>query len=160
QGPVDFRRACEAAAAKGITINTIFCGPKEEGVRTGWRQGAAVGLGAYAAIDQDCKLVAVAAPQDKELIRLSVAMNATYVPYGSATSRTASATNQSVQDRNALAISSSVAADRACYKGGTANNNMSWDLVDACNQGKVRIEEVPAGHLTDAVRSMNLAQRR
>ena len=39
QGPVDYKKACAAAIKQGITVNTIHCGPKSVGIRTGWQSG-------------------------------------------------------------------------------------------------------------------------
>jgi len=52
QGPVDFREAVAEAAAKGIVINTIFCGGRQQGVAMQWKAGADAGGGDYAHIDQ------------------------------------------------------------------------------------------------------------
>src|SRR5690606_135196 len=36
QGSVDFRSSVPQAIAKGVIVNTIFCGPDEQGRQTGW----------------------------------------------------------------------------------------------------------------------------
>src|SRR5262249_20749511 len=47
QGPVDFRPVVERARAHGITVNTIHCGPRAEGERTGWSEGARLAYGTF-----------------------------------------------------------------------------------------------------------------
>ena len=82
QGPVPYHEACEAAAGKGVVVNTIHCGDYQTGASTAWRDGALLAGGAYLNIDQNAPVVHIAAPQDDELAKLGVEINLTYIPYG------------------------------------------------------------------------------
>lgn len=157
QGGVDFRKACPAAAAKGIIVNTIFCGNHEEGVRTNWRDGAVLADGRYMNIDQNAALVHIEAPQDAEIARLGVALNSTYIPFGAA--GRAARENQAEQDRNAAALAPSVMTQRALSKSSVHYRNASWDLVDALAQKEVRLADIKDDDLPEAMRMMSLAER-
>jgi len=64
--------ACKSAIAKGIVVNTIHCGNEADGANGGWRKGAALAEGKYLIIDQDKAVVHVEAPQDAEIVKLSL----------------------------------------------------------------------------------------
>ena len=132
----------KAAADKGITVSTIFCGDRRKGIQTGWQDGARLAEGSYLCINQDHRSRAIAAPQDRELVRLSSQLNGTYVPYGDAKARAAFADRQKAQDANAAQATVSAAASRAGFKASGLYRNAGWDLVDALADGKVKLEEI------------------
>ena len=70
QGPKDYKEACKEAIAKGIMINTIFCGDFNEGVRTQWKDGADCSDGQYMNIDQDEKVVHIPTPFDDRIMEV------------------------------------------------------------------------------------------
>lgn len=158
QGPTDYRRAVRAASAKGITVNTIFCGPAGQGVETGWQDGAALADGRFVSIDHDAKIVHVAAPQDEEISRLGLALNGTYVPYGAAGS--ANAARQAVQDQNAASASAGSLMQRSLSKASSAYSNPTWDLVDATRDGRLDVAGLGDGELPEALRGKPAAERR
>ncbi|GMU21361.1 MAG: hypothetical protein AMXMBFR13_14540 [Phycisphaerae bacterium] len=158
QGPVDFRKSCQAAVERGITINTIFCGPDAEGVRTLWKDGAVLADGAYVSIDQNRVVQEPEAPQDREIARLGAEINKTYVPYGTDGRR--GSANQMAQDSNAFGLSNNVAVQRAMTKGSAQYLNVGWDLVDAVKQGGVKIEDVKPDLLPEELRGMTVQERK
>ncbi|MCK6552496.1 VWA domain-containing protein [Myxococcota bacterium] len=158
QGPVDFRRAIRAATSKGITVNTIFCGPEHAGVETGWRDGAMLADGRFLSIDHDAKVAHVTAPQDDEIARLGVVLNGTYVPYGAEGS--AYAARQAVQDQNALSSAPGSMMQRSLSKASAAYSNSGWDLVDATRDGAVDVERLADGQLPAELRGKPAAERR
>ena len=158
QGDVDFRKACPAAVAKGITVNTIFCGDHTQGISTFWKEGAVLADGKYMSIDQNARIAHVDAPQDKEIARLGAELNATYVPYGAR--GTAGYANQRAQDANARKLSASVSAERAVAKSSAQYRNELWDLVDAAKRGNVKIEAVKETDLPENMRKMSMAERK
>jgi len=160
QGPVDFRQACKASANKGVTVSTIYCGPNADGVRTMWMEASKLADGSYMNIDQDQKVVAIAAPQDKELAELSAKINTTYVAYGDKKKRDEAADRQVAQDANAAAASPASIVTRAQFKGSRLYNNARWDLCDACRLGKVKIEDLKEDQLPENLRKMTLPQRK
>lgn len=141
QGPVEPATACKLAASKGIIVNTIHCGSDAEGIRGGWKNGALLADGSYMVIDQNTAVAHIAAPQDTEIVKLSEQLNKTYVRYGKQADFAAE--NQATQDRNAAAAAPAASVQRAVTKS-AANvyDNSGWDLVDAIDKKKVKLEEV------------------
>jgi len=160
QGDVDYIKACKAAAAKGIAVNTIFCGPQKEGIRTHWQHGAQLADGSYMSVDQDRALAAESAPQDKELAQLGVQLNATYLAYGDATKRLEAAQRQSAQDANAARSAAGAAAARASFKASGLYRNAEWDLVDAVQEGKAKLESLTEDQLPEPIRNLTLEQKK
>ena len=75
QGTVNYSESCREAIAKGILVNTIFCGEEAEGVREMWKDGAVLADGSYMSINQNAAVVQIDAPQDKELAELGQKIN-------------------------------------------------------------------------------------
>ena len=101
QGPVDSKKSCQNAIAKGIIVNTIHCGTEAQGIAEHWNQGALLADGKYLVIDQNQAIVHIEAPQDKEIVKLNKQLNRTYINYGSAAP--AAKARQIEQDNNAAA---------------------------------------------------------
>jgi len=74
QGPVDYRKACEAAIKKGIMVNTIHCG---KGIPSGWLEGAKITDGKAMNISHTESVVHIESPQDKQIAQLGVDLNKT-----------------------------------------------------------------------------------
>ena len=158
QGEVDYKESCKAAAARGINVNTIFCGNYDEGISTQWRDGAMLADGSYMNIDQDSKAVHIEAPQDDEIARLGAKLNSTYIPYGERGSVFFG--NQSAQDSNAMRAAPQVMAERAVTKSSKIYNNANWDLVDATEQSDFKIEEVKEADLPEEMQKMTPDERK
>lgn len=157
QGSVDFRDAIRRAVSKGIAVNTIYCGPRDEGLRTGWKEGAMLADGTFASIDQDRRAPAIDCPQDGELARLNAELNSTYLAYGR--ERRARAEMQAAQDSLARAAAPSVAADRTVSKATGLYRNASWDLVDAVEEGQVSVEELDDEELPEELRGLSADEK-
>ncbi len=158
QGTADYRASCvEAVASRDIVINTIYCGSNQEGIASNWQDGARLGNGAYAAIDQTRAVVIPPAPQDNELARLGLAINDTYVPFGHAGAD--GALMQKAQDGNSLGISTSNLASRACAKGSAQYCNDRWDLIDAVDRKTVVLERIAPADLPAGMRGLTPEQR-
>ncbi len=99
QGTVDFKKACSDAIAKGIAVNTIFCGPRNQGVETGWEQGALLADGSFLNIDQNQEVAEIATPFDEKLTKLSADVNKTYIAVGDPEARKKLTERQVAQDR-------------------------------------------------------------
>lgn len=141
QGPVTPADACKLAAGKGIVVNTIHCGSNAEGISGGWKSGAVLADGSYMVIDQNNAIAHIAAPQDAEIVKLSEQLNKTYVRYGKASGFAAE--NQIAQDKNAEAAAPSAGLQRALTKScSRLYDNSNWDLVDAIETKKVKLEEL------------------
>jgi hypothetical protein len=154
QGPVDYRQACKAAIAKGITINTIHCG---KGIPTGWLDGALLTDGKSMNINHTAAVVHVAAPQDKEISKLGIELNKTYIAFGK--KGAAGLRRQSLQDKNAGNSSIATAQQRAVTKANAFYRNSTWDLCDAWKEGKVDLAKIKTEDLPEIMRKMTLKQR-
>jgi len=158
QGRVQYQDACKAAITKGIVVNTIHCGPENEGIEGKWKDGALLADGRFLSIDHNRAAVHVAAPQDKEIAELGARLNSTYVAYGSL-GRDAAA-RQSAQDMNAAAASSTVATQRAAAKASYNYRNESWDLVDALKYKNADLGKFKAEELPEEMRKMTIDEQK
>jgi len=153
QGSVDPMQACRDAKAMGIIVNTIHCGPRQQGVSGGWQDGATHGGGEFMVIDQDRAVRHFPAPQDKKIAELGVELNKTYLGYGKAWA--ANATRQRAADEGAFDNAASGAAvERAVSKASRNYHNAAWDLVDATRDGTVDLEKLDRAELPDELKGL------
>lgn len=145
--------AAKAAIARGIVVNTIYCGNPTDELAPAWREVAKLADGQFAAIQQDDAVVIVT-PFDQQLGELSVAMNPTYVLYGQ--QRLVWAENQSAQDSNAVSLNLAAAAQRCQTKASGLYHNPQWDLVDAVKDPKFDLAAVKKEDLPEALRTLSL----
>ncbi len=159
QGPVDYVKACRAAADKNITVSTIHCGSMATGVATKWEHGAKLADGSYMSIDHNAVATGIAAPQDKRIAELNATLNKTYVPYGDINKREASAARQAAQDRNALKSATGALPSRIQFKSSKNYINASWDLVDAVKDGKVKLADLKKDELPAEMQKLTADQQ-
>ena len=157
QGTVDYRSACRGAIAKGIVVNTIFCGGHASGIGGKWKAGADLADGQYMNIDHNRKVVRINAPQDTEIAKLNAELNKTYVAYGSAGKE--GEARQRAQDANAATAAPAVVAERAAAKASANYRNSKWDLVDAVKDGKVDLDKMEDAELPEEMKQMDRAER-
>jgi hypothetical protein len=160
QGGVDYKKACQDAAAKGITVSTIFCGDHEEGIRTNWQHGAQLADGSYTSVNQDRAVAAVSTPQDPELAKLSAELSQTYLAYGDQKKRLLFSQRQAGQDANAARSAAGAAAARAAFKASSLYRNTAWDLIDAVEGGKVKLETLDEKQLPEILRGVSVQKRK
>jgi len=153
----NFRYVAEEARNRGITINSIYCGDREVGVRERWDQVAACGGGSYSAIDMRCGTIQIESPQDKILLELNMKLNASYVPYGRLGE--AGQERQHEQDRNAGHVGVSSEASRVAAKASALYENSGWDLVDGVKQKKVVLRELKESDLPAAMQALPAEER-
>lgn len=157
QGGINYQTACRDAIAKGIIVNTIFCGGSDEGINTKWKDGADLADGRYMNIDQNAVAVHVDAPQDKRIAELGTELNRTYIGYGAAGE--AGKQRQAEQDVNAAAAAPSANTQRQLAKASALYTNEAWDLVDAAKAGK-KVEEMKADDLPAEMKNMSAEQKK
>jgi hypothetical protein len=151
QGRVDARSASKEALTKGIIINTIHCGNRQQGIDGAWHDGAALGGGDFLVIDQDKVVAHIDAPQDKRIAELSLKLNETYLGYG--TRRTEAAEMQKKADTDAIANNEKGAhVQRAITKSSSNYSNASWDLCDAVKEKQVDITKLKDEELPENLR--------
>ncbi|MFA5138634.1 MAG: FlgO family outer membrane protein [Elusimicrobiota bacterium] len=157
QGPVDFREAVAQAKAKGIFINTIYCGSRQSGIATQWKDGADLGGGEYMNIDQEREVVAIRAPQDDEIERLGRELNRTFIPYGRLGVKAEE--RQMQQDSAAAAVRGGAAVQRALFKAKKQySESASWDAATLVEGGK-RVSDLDAAQLPEELRTLSLKER-
>ena len=149
--------ATEAAASRGIIVNTIYCGSENDSDALGWRQVAASANGIFASINQDAAAVAnIPTPMDEQLTALNEELNDTYVAYGQ--TGIASRENQIEQDKNTAEMSLPAMASRTAAKASPLYKSESWDLIDAVESGK-SLEDVADKDLPDVMQEMEAEER-
>lgn len=154
QGAVPYAEACALAREKGIVINTIFCGDAQEGIGTGWKNGADITGGAYASINQDKETVYIETPFDGDIARLNNELNGTYIAYGA--QGRLHQEKQIAQDANAGKYGQANVADRASFKASKQYSNDKWDLVDAYKKDKAAIAK--RDQLPDSLKQLSEAE--
>jgi len=160
QGPVSYADSCKAAITKGIIVNTIHCGAEGEGINTKWKDGADLADGKYLVIDQNRAVVSIEAPQDKEIAKLGVELNKTYLAYGM--EGKLGAGRQVSQDAAVatLAPASGAVVQRSVAKASANYQNASWDLVDAYKEKDFKLAEVKAEQLPAEMKKMTADERK
>ncbi|MBI4051899.1 MAG: VWA domain-containing protein, partial [Elusimicrobia bacterium] len=159
QGPMDFREAIASAINKGILVNTIFCGNRQEGIATQWKAGSDLGNGDYMTIDQAVKVVYIQAPQDEEIQKLGNQINKTYIPRG--TYGKEAHLRQGAQDISVAALGTPGApTERALFKAKAQYSGAasSWDLVSEMESGKLKLEELKQEELPQDLKSLSPAE--
>lgn len=154
---VPFQSMCQALVARGIMVNALYCGSPEDDVAPGWREVARLADGRYASIDHDHGTIVIPSPFDDRLAELNSALNETYLPFGARGEE--GRTNQLAQDANAASLNSEAAASRCAVKA-QGLYFCAWDLVDACDTGQVKLDEIEVDELPEAMQTMTGDQRR
>ena len=140
QGKLNYKDAIANAKEKDVIVNTIFCGAYEQGINTGWKNGAQLTGGEYMAIDHNREVVHITTPYDDVIIRLNSKLNKTYISYGALGA--SKIQQQSAQDNNAMEMEEAVAVKRAVSKSSRLYTNSSWDLVDASKAEGFNIDKI------------------
>ncbi|MEJ7625683.1 MAG: vWA domain-containing protein [Ferruginibacter sp.] len=130
QGNIIYTKACEEAKKKGVIVNTIYCGDRQQGIREHWNLAGECGNGSYTNINQNEKEEDIPTPYDSTLFVLNEQLNGTYVYYGAAGA--SKFADQESMDKSNYSLSTEVAAKRVAVKGkSNLYKNTTWDLVDA-----------------------------
>ncbi len=156
QGDIDYRKSCQKAVNKDVSINTIFCGNYKEGIRTFWKDGANLGKGKYMNIDSDKKEVYIASPYDKALAQLNKQLNDTYIAYGISGKKMKA--RQEVQDNNAKSMGQQAYLNRAVSKSSKMYSNSSWDLVDAYKNNPDIVNDLTDKQLPEELQGKSKAE--
>ncbi len=153
QGAYYYENACKIAKNKNVTVNTIFCGNRNEGINTFWKHGADLTNGNFACIDSDAKSVHYDSPYDDQISSLNVALNKTYVPCNAA--GVSKKEKQLMQDLNAERLGKANASRRYLSKGSKVYRNSSWDLVDYSKGKSFDINKLDKKHLPDSLKNLS-----
>ncbi|WP_118949847.1 vWA domain-containing protein [Taibaiella helva] len=156
QGNVSYKEMISDAVAHDIYINTIFCGNREEGIDTYWKDGAERGKGKYFNIDSDRKVRFIETPYDKRIEACNEKVNKTYLGYGTAGS--ARKSYQELQDANARTVSAANYTERAVSKSKAMYKNAEWDLVDKVKDDKRALEKLSPEDMPGELKGKNKAE--
>ena len=102
----------------------------------------------------------IKAPQDEELAKLNMALNKTYVAYGSVKMRKEAQDRQVAQDENAAKANQAAAASRVQFKASGLYSNARWDLCDAYCEGKVKLEDLKDDELPEELKKLKPEERK
>ncbi|MES2733757.1 MAG: vWA domain-containing protein [Bacteroidota bacterium] len=158
QGNVNYKEACALARSKHIVVNTIFCGPMEEGISTSWKAGADLTGGNYMSIEQNRKTVFIPSPYDAKITELNIQLNTTYIEYGKGGKE--KKMNQSTQDNNAQSYGAGNAVKRAVSKSSHIYKNDSWDLVDKSEEKGFEVSKIDKEELPEPMKNMSDDQKK
>lgn len=153
QGNVNYTEACAKANRMGITINTIFCGNFNEGIRTSWKNGADIANGHYMSIEQNQKTVYIQSPYDDKISQLNNQLNDTYIYYGQ--QGKSKKIQQAAQDNNAAVYGQANVVKRAVSKSSHVYKNESWDLVDASAGAEFELDDISEESIPEEMKGMN-----
>ena len=155
----DFRTVSSQAGEQAIIIiNAIYAGQQQQGISENWHEVGRYGLGEFFAINTAAGIIQIDAPQDQELARLNISINATYIPYG--LHGEAGRDNQLQQDGNAQIMGNESFNCRNVAKASSLYFNGSWDLVDAVTQEGFKLEEVDVNTLPENMQHMTPEERK
>ncbi|QNA44165.1 vWA domain-containing protein [Lacibacter sediminis] len=157
QGSVSFSQACTEAKSKGVIVNTIYCGDRQQGIREYWNLVGECGNGSFSNINQDHKIEDIATPYDDEIFKLNEKLNSTYITYGARGQEFYS--KQEKMDVANSAMSKKAAIKRAETKSNSkVYNNAGWDLVDRAADNEAEIEKIDKKTLPDSLQNKTTAQ--
>jgi hypothetical protein len=156
QGSINYKEAASQASHRNIFINTIFCGDRQEGIQTYWKDGADKGAGKYFNIDSDKKVVFIETPYDEKIEVCNERINKTYIAYGA--TGASKKNNQAVQDKNARSISGANYIERSVSKSKSVYRNESWDLVDRAKQDKGVLKNISKDELPKELKDKSPAE--
>jgi hypothetical protein len=157
QGPVRYAASDGKAARKGIIVNTVFCGDRQEGIATSWKDGADRADGRYMNINKDEAVAQIDTPFDADIVRLGEQLNTTYLGYG--TAGESRKERQAAQDSNAASMGPEATVQRSVAKAQSVYSNEGWDLVDAVRDKSVSLQALKEDQLPAEMRKMTPAQR-
>jgi hypothetical protein len=157
QGPVNYKEIMKTAVNKDITVNTIYCGNYDQGVREFWYDGAQLGKGDYFNIDSDKAIVHINSPYDDKINAYNDSLNKTYYGYGRM--GISGKSNQVMQDANAESSAGAVKTERAIAKSKENYSNASWDLIDAVKKENKDIRTIKDEELPEEFRGKTAEEK-
>ena len=157
QGNISFTQACTSAKNKGIIVNTIYCGDRQQGIREFWNLMGECGNGSFSTINQDYKIEDIATPYDDEIFKLNEQLNTTYISYG-ARGQAYYEKQQKMDQANTM-MSKKAGIKRAEAKSNNmVYNNAEWDLVDRTGGKDDEIQKIDKKTLPDSLQNKSTAE--
>ncbi len=146
QGTEDYKEVIANAVKQNVIVNTIYCGPYDQGVKEFWYDGALLSQGNYFNIDSNKEIEYIKTPYDSIINVTNTSMNTTYMYYGN--NGNSKFEKQASEDKKAESKSAGALAERSISKSNYNYSNSSWDLIDAYKADstiliKLKEEELP-----------------
>ena len=147
----DWKKVCAEAVKRNLIINSVQCGADAETTRV-WKEIADRSEGSFFAIPQDGGVVAIAAPQDKELGVLNTKVGKTMIGWGDARTRG----NVGAKQMAAEAAAPAAAAARLSYNSKSGKTVQgSGELLDALAEKVVTLDKVKKDELPEELRKLS-----
>jgi Mg-chelatase subunit ChlD len=147
----DWKKVCVDAVKRDLIINSVQCGAEAETTRV-WKEIADRAEGSFFAIPQDGGVVAIAAPQDKELGELNTKVGKTLIGWGDAALRKEVLTKQGAGE---LAAPSAAAARLSFNVKSGKTVQGTGELLDAIAEKKVTLDKVKKDELPEELRKLS-----
>ena len=146
----DWKKVCAEAVKRDLIINAVQCGADAETTRV-WKEIADRSEGSFFAIPQDGGVVAIAAPQDRELSALNAKIGKTMIGWGDTRTRSFVAGKQAAAEAAAPAAT----ASRLSYNAKSGKTVQGeGELLDAIAEKKVTLEKVKKDELPEELRKL------
>ena len=156
QGSDNYIDVLKTAASKNIIVNTIYCGPYEQGIQEFWYDASLITQGNYFNIDANNEVAMISTPYDAQINATNATMNATYYSYNSNEKFTAKI---ATEDAKAISKGEAVLAERSVSKAGKNYENAEEDLVDAYAQDSTIINRLKDEQLPEEMRNKSKEEK-
>jgi hypothetical protein len=157
QGNIKYTEACQKANEKGVIVNTIYCGPKQQGIAEHWNLGGECGQGSFSNINTNASIEDIPTPYDSAIYALNGRMNKTYMNYGYIGA--SGNAKQSKMDAANATMSKKAGIQRIAAKGNkSVYNNAQWDLVDAIEKDEKALDKIDINTLADSLKTKTKEQ--
>ena len=147
----DWKKVCTEAVKRDLIINAVQCGIDAETTRV-WKEIADRSEGSFFAIPQDGGVVAIAAPQDKELGELNGKIGKTMIGWGDSHARSLVFTKQAAAE-SAPAPATAARLSFNSKSGKTVQG--TGELLDAIAEKKVTLDKVKKDELPEDLRKLS-----
>lgn len=157
QGNVKYTAACSKANEKGVVVNTIYCGDRQQGINEHWNLLGECGNGSYTNINADAKVIDIPTPYDSTLMVLNTKLNGTYIGYG----REGESRLMMQKEMDAANFNTGIGAgtQRVAAKSmSNAYNNAAWDMVDAARADSNYFKKLDKKTLPDSLKNKTADQ--
>lgn len=156
QGTRTYTEACALARKKGVIVNTIYCGPRESGIREHWNLGGECGQGSFTHINSNAKEIEIPTPFDSMLYVLNDQLNETYIAYGNMGE--AGIRKQRSADVSNFRSNKMAMAMRVSVKAEKAYSNAEWDMVDRYRLDSTKVFTYDRAQVPDSLKNKTDAQ--
>lgn len=147
----EWKKVCTEAVKGDLIINTVQCGGDTETTRV-WKEIADRSEGVFAAIPQEGGVVAISAPQDKELGELNTKIGKTMIACGDVRTRAFTLAKQGTAE---LAAPAATAARLSFNSKSGKTVQGEGELLDMLAEKKVTLEKVKKDELPEELRKFS-----